>query len=357
VDEVAILRDLVEAYSPSGDETAAVERFVRIAKALGFHATVDNAGNGIAHRGTGRPEVLYLGHIDTVEGELPVRVVAGRLYGRGAVDAKGPLAAALLAASSYDGPGKVTIVAAVGEERDSRGSRFLLTRPAPDFMIIGEPGGWRSVTIGYKGNLSLVLRFAGKRSHLSSPSPTTVDRALDFASKIRAFCEVRQGASPFHSLSAKVHTIDTRREGDAETVEVGVNLRLPPAVTTAEVLRFIEEDQVADSVVVVDRSEAIEVNPRNDVVRTLCAEIRRHGGEPTLRRKLGTSDMNLTVPRWECPAAAYGPGDSHLSHTDRECLDIEDLRKAVEVLHGAFSALTSAEQRILAGVPKRRPSV
>lgn len=343
MDEVAILRDLVEAYSPSGDEAEAVNRFVRIAKGLGFHATVDDAGNGIAHRGAGRPEVLYLGHIDTVDGVLPVRVSDGKLFGRGAVDAKGPLVAALFAASSNGHLGKVTVAAAVGEERDSRGARFMLSRPAPDFLIIGEPGGWSSVTIGYKGNLSLLLRLAGKRSHLSAPSRTTVESALDAVSKIQAFCNDRQGSSPFHSLSVKVHTIATRRQGDAEVVEVGVNLRLPPAVTTEEVLRFANDTGLAETMEIADRSEAVEVDPRNAVVRSICSEIRRRGGSPTLRRKLGTSDMNLAVPAWGCPAAAYGPGDSHLSHTDGERLEVEDLRNSIEVLRGTFATLTARE--------------
>ena len=60
-----------------------------------------------------------------------------------------------------------------------------------------------------------------------------------------------------------------------------------------------------------------------------------------LLRKLGTSDLNLAVPAWGCPAAAYGPGDSHLDHTDSESLDVQEFRRSIEVLHGAFSRLAA----------------
>src|SRR5437899_10596164 len=98
MDEVEVLRTLLREYSPSGHEAGAVRAFLQMARSLGFSAHVDRAGNGIARIGVGRPKVMFLGHIDTVEGELPVRTAGGRIYGRGACDAKGSLAAALVGA-------------------------------------------------------------------------------------------------------------------------------------------------------------------------------------------------------------------------------------------------------------------
>jgi len=74
----------------------------------------------------------------------------------------------------------------------------------------------------------------------------------------------------------------------------------------------------------------------------LCAGIREQGHRPTLLRKLGTSDLNLAVPAWQCPAAAYGPGDSHLDHTERENIGIPDFLRGIEVLRVAFSRLATA---------------
>jgi len=341
MDDVAILRALLEAYSPSGREGEAVSTFLRLARSLGFTAHADREGNGIARIGAGRPQVMFLGHIDTVEGELPVRIARGNIMGRGACDAKGALAAALVAGSHHTGPGEIVIVGAVGEERDSRGARYLIPRHRPDFLIVGEPSGWSGVTVGYKGNLSLIVRFEGERSHLSAPAATTVEAGLAFLESLRRFCEARQGDSGFRSLTLKVHTIDTRREGSREHVEIGVNLRLPPGVSVNDVLAFLKESGVEGRSQVIDHSEAVEVPTRNDVVRALCAGIRKAGARPTLLRKLGTSDLNLAVPAWGCAAAAYGPGDSHLDHTDSESLDVQEFRRSIEVLHGAFSRLAA----------------
>lgn len=339
MDEVAVLRALVEQYSPSGQEHAAVRTFLEAARSLGFGAHADAAGNGIARIGAGRPTILFLGHIDTVEGDLPVRLEGGRLFGRGTCDAKGALAAALIAASHQEGPGQVIVAAAVGEERDSRGTRHLLPHHRPKFVIVGEPSRWDGVTIGYKGNVSLILRFDGERAHLSAPTPTTVEASLAVVDRLRRVCDDRAGTSPFRSLTMKVHAIHTIRSGSREQVEIGLNLRLPPGLPVDEVLDLVRQNAEGIGCEVVDRSDAVEVDPRNDVVRALCTGVRSLGGRPTLVRKLGTSDLNLAAPAWGCPAAAYGPGDSHLDHTDAESLDIDELHRSIRVLRMAFSVL------------------
>src|SRR6266508_358314 len=341
MDEVGVLTALVEEYSPSGHEADAVQRFIKVSRSLGFTAHADSAGNGIARIGEGRPSIMFLGHIDTVEGRLPVRLDGDRLHGRGACDAKGALAAALVAARRHDGPGEIVVVGAVGEERDSRGTRHLLPRARPDFLIVGEPSGWDGVTIGYKGNLSLVLRLDGERAHLSSPAATTVETALAFVDRLRAFCDARAGPTPFHSLTIKTRSINTTQQGSDEHVEIGLNLRLPTGIGVDDVRSFIDENRGAVECETVDASDAIEVDSRNDVVRALCAGIRKQGSRPTLLRKLGTSDLNLAAPACGCPSAAYGPGYSHLDHTDSERVDVRELRRSIEVLREALSGLTA----------------
>jgi len=334
MDESARLVELVNAYSPSGHEADAVRVFTRIAESLGFRTEVDGIGNGIARIGSGRPQVLVLGHIDTVDGELPVRVEDGVVYGRGACDAKGPLLAALLAASRHEGAGEIVIVAAVGEEKDSRGARHMIPRHSPDFLIVAEPSGSEKVTVAYKGNLEVAIAFEGERAHLSAPAPTTVETALGAIPEIRGFCASRAGPTPFSSLTAKVHAIHTVRIGSREVVEVRVNFRVPTSVRTEELLKFLDDGGL--SYRVTDRSEAVEVDSLNPVARALVAGIREAGGRPTFVRKSGSSDLNLAVPVWGCPAAAYGPGDAHLDHTDQEAISLDELRRSVEILSHAI---------------------
>jgi [amino group carrier protein]-lysine/ornithine hydrolase len=352
MDEAELLVRLLRRYSPSGRETGAVREFVRGAAALGYRTSVDRAGNGVAVRGRGRPELLFLGHIDTVDGDRPVRHAGGRVHGRGAVDAKGPLVSALLAGREWSGPGTYRVVAAVGEETDSRGARALLAGPAPDAVIAGEPSGWDGVTTGYKGDLRLEATFRGQRSHYAGKAPTAGDRAVAWVGAVRRALDVPEGPSPFRSVGAKVVGLDGRFEGDRELARVVVDLRLPPGRSVAEVEAALPQDDGRWRVRTLVRIEPFEA-PRGDpVVAALAAGIRAEGHRPTLWHKTGTSDLNLVAPAWGVPGAAYGPGDSRLDHTARESVPVADLVKGSAVLRQALEGLVGG-----GGLPTPRRSV
>lgn len=341
MDELDALERLVRRYSPSGSEASAVREFLRIAASMGYATRRDAAGNGIARRGRGRPRVLFLGHIDTVEGRRPVRRQRGSLWGRGTVDAKGPLVAALFAGRDHAGPGELRVVAAVGEETNSAGARHLARQPPPDGIIVGEPSGWNGVTIGYKGEARLEATFRGDRSHFSSPHPTAAGRAVSWAHGLESLAAAHQGPSPFRSLSVKTLDFRSERAGGKETARVTVDARLPPGISTAELLRTIRRAPDRPSLQVTIRVEPVEVARSNPVVRALIEGIRRQRGEPTLFRKCGTSDLNVVAPAWRVPSAVYGPGDARWDHTDHERVSARELRRSVDVLRSALGELSS----------------
>src|SRR5438094_8360375 len=99
--DAELLHSLVRVPSVTGDTDAAVAAFVQACAARGMEAFRDEAGNAVATAGRGPREILLVGHVDTVAPPLPVRVEGGTLWGRGAVDAKGPLAAFACAASRF----------------------------------------------------------------------------------------------------------------------------------------------------------------------------------------------------------------------------------------------------------------
>jgi len=74
-------------------------------------------------------------------------------------------------------------------------------------------------------------------------------------------------------------------------------------------------------------------------VRALARAISASGGRPRYTTKTGTSDLNVVLPAWHCPAAVYGPGDCALDHTPRESIDIAELRTGTDVLEAALRAL------------------
>jgi LysW-gamma-L-lysine carboxypeptidase len=75
------------------------------------------------------------------------------------------------------------------------------------------------------------------------------------------------------------------------------------------------------------------------VVRAFLTGIRDAGGTPRFKMKTGTSDMNILAPIWNCPALAYGPGDSKLDHTPDEAIDLGEFQRGVEVLTTALRQL------------------
>src|ERR1700736_2189330 len=154
---IELLEEMLAIPSPSTQERALGQWLVSRLRAMGFAARRDEAGNVVAFWGSGPREVVLLGHMDTVPGFIPARREGDRLFGRGAVDAKGPLAAAITAVSRQPiGTGwRFTLIAAVEEKGGSRGARHLVSRRAPDQLVILEPSGWDAVTLGYKGSLKV----------------------------------------------------------------------------------------------------------------------------------------------------------------------------------------------------------
>jgi LysW-gamma-L-lysine carboxypeptidase len=77
------------------------------------------------------------------------------------------------------------------------------------------------------------------------------------------------------------------------------------------------------------------------LVRALLAGIREASGRPSFVLKTGTADLNIVAPVWECPAVAYGPGDSALDHSAKEHLSLDEFSRAVTVIEAALQTLVS----------------
>jgi LysW-gamma-L-lysine carboxypeptidase len=125
------LIDLVGIPSPTGSEREAARWLVGRMLELGYmEASTDESGNAVGRMGDGPNQAILLGHIDTVPGVIPVRLDGDLLYGRGTVDAKGPLAAFVDAVARV-GPveGWSFIVVGAVERRRPRIPRHMPSRP------------------------------------------------------------------------------------------------------------------------------------------------------------------------------------------------------------------------------------
>jgi [amino group carrier protein]-lysine/ornithine hydrolase len=339
-----LLRRMLEIASPSCGEGELAAYLADAMTGLGFEACVDRTGNvvGRISRGQG-PHVMLLSHLDTVPGQIPVRSAAGRLYGRGASDAKGPLAAMICtAAGAARFPGRITVIGAVEEEVPSaRGAVAVRdTYPCPDACIIGEPSGPSSVVIGYKGKLDLRYTVRCPPAHPTSPAPK--------ASELAAAC----WAALKEILGPADHTVFTLPgltlesvSGDTAQATVKIGVRTPPGFDASALLAKLRARLGAGTLTVLGARSPCVAERRNPVVRALTAGIRRQPAQPRLLLKTATSDMNTLAESWDVPMASYGPGDSRLDHADDEHIVLADYFRAIAVLSYALTELADLPRR------------
>lgn len=344
-DDIDLVRGLVEIPSVSRREGDAVEWLVMRMNERGFRAYVDDAGNAVGEIGDGPRHVVLLGHIDTVPGEIPVRIENGELVGRGAVDAKGPLAAFVAAATARVAGVRVTVVGAVEEESPtSKGARYHATLPAPDWCVIGEPSSWDAITVAYKGRLAMRVSLARDARHGASPGPTCTEEALALWERIRTAAALRTADdSGFANLDCRLEGIQGGiSDGLVERAELRIGYRIPPGITTEQLaaeVNALAAAHAGDARVtaeVVAREEPARTPRTTPLARAFVAAIGDTGGRATFKVKSGTSDMNILAPAWGCPMVAYGPGDSKYDHTPMERLALDEYERAIRVLRGVL---------------------
>src|SRR5947207_11895030 len=228
---IELLEEMLSIPSPSTQERALGQWLVSRLRAMGFAARRDEVGNVVAFWGSGPREVLLLGHMDTVPGFIPVRREGNRLFGRGAVDAKGPRAAAITAVARQPAGAayRFTVIGAVEEEGSSRGARHLTSRRPPDQLIILEPSGWDAVTLGYKGSLKLRYRLSQPMGHGAGPNESAADKAVAFIRQVQDHAATQgNGLGSFERLDARILRFHADHDGFRDTAAMTVGFRLPP---------------------------------------------------------------------------------------------------------------------------------
>ena len=394
--EIELVRGLVAVPSLSRHEAAASGWLAAEMEARGLErCQVDGALNAVGELGDPDASrlVVLLGHIDTVPGNIPVRIEAdgsthGVLHGRGSVDAKGPLAAFVAAAARLGGDWarahdlRLIVAGATEEEAaSSRGAHHLLERlngrdePMPDFCIIGEPSRWHRVTLGYKGRLLIDLLARRPSSHTAGPEAGVGITAFDLWQRLEQVAERNGGRTPFERVLPSLRSIGTTSDGLYDTVRADFGLRLPVDFDVAALVDELTswfggaaadidgplfsdlDPERATGTIRCERGDAglelslrgheigVRADRRSPLVRAFLAAIRGVGSPETAPRfvvKTGTCDMNIVWPVWQCPVVAYGPGDSTLDHTPNEHLELDEYLLAVDIVELALRNLAAA---------------
>jgi LysW-gamma-L-lysine carboxypeptidase len=321
---------MVELYSPTGSEESLVEFLIQWATNHGFYAYKDNVGNFIAIKGTGR-EILLVGHADTVPGKIPVRIENNRLYGRGAVDAKGSLACFLEAAATSTHE-RIVVIGTVDEEGASRGARNLLQGFNPSYIIIGEPSGWNGMTLGYKGRFTIEYHEERPREHSSRTTLNCYEQAINFYTTLLKYCnDFNQNKKLFEQIGMKITSLQTQCTDFSEGISLRITLRLPLRYSLGTIKKIINDSKKTANITYSVVEEPVKSEKKNMLISSFIGAIRGSNGEPIFKYKTGTSDMNI-FQKYNVPIVAYGPGDSTLDHTPNENLDLIEYQKAVKVL-------------------------
>ena len=377
---VDLVRGLVAIPSLSTHEAPAAAWLVAQMRAHAFdRAFVDAAGNAVGELGdpSARRTIVLLGHIDTVPGNIAVRIDGDRLFGRGSVDAKGPLAAFVAAASRFGSAAakaaglRIVVVGAVEEEAaTSKGARFIASRfngtsdRMPDACIIGEPSGWNRITLGYKGRLLLDLTADQPMAHTAGPDASVASVVVDLWNWVTAHAaQINAGKDKaFDQLTPSLRRfITATTEEMHDTVDAQFAWRLPIGFDADAFMKEIEmqasrpsgqqairpagHQAIKTSLTLAFRGyeKAWRGNRSNALVRSFLAGLRSVDASEKLGfvLKTGTSDMNVVAPLWRCPVVAYGPGDSSLDHTPNEHLELDEYWKAVDVLEQTLAAFST----------------
>ncbi|WP_460061036.1 M20/M25/M40 family metallo-hydrolase [Streptomyces sp. YKOK-I1] len=364
---VALLRDLVRIPSVNprggagdGGETA-VARYVR--HWLGrhgiearLHEVLPGRHNVVAVVPGQRPEaVVLVSHLDTVETDgMTVEPHAGgirdgRLYGRGACDAKGPLTAFLLAlaelAAGEPPPRTVVLAGVCDEEHAYRGVLGLLDTLADRTVVgavVGEPTGLVPA-IAHKGVVRYTVRTTGRAGHSSRPEETV--NAIALMAPVVAHLAATAPAVAPHPLLGPATRSVTRIRG-------GTGPNTIPGVCEADVDRRTLPGEDPDTVWRADRAElaalGAEVDPPftvdpaldtpadAEVVTALCHALDRHGRPAGARgMPFGTDASKLA--RAGIPSVVFGPGSVADAHAAAESVDLAEVALAARVVVTALA--------------------
>jgi len=329
-----LTKSLMSVPSTSGEEEAVGFWLRDYLESLGWtvelHKVSENQNNVIATLNDS-PRVWFSTHMDTVPPYIPPSEDDEKIYGRGACDAKGIIAAQITAAEQLrkEGVTDIGLLYTVEEERASTGAKAsnLHTLAAKcEFMINGEPTD-NDLAIGSKGSFRLKIKTKGKAAHSAYPEmgDSAVLALLDILD------DIRQTKFPNDDFFGATTV-------NIGVIEGGVALNvIPPSAEASLLIRLTTKREPIETAlqnIVRDRGE-IEVLSCSEPVKLLEVE----GFNQKVVRF--TTDIPH-LPNWGQPLL-LGPGSILVAHTKDEFVIKKDLETAVELYVDLVKKLLNAE--------------
>jgi len=303
---------------------------------------------GVARGSGGGRSLMLNAHLDTVgtagmTDPFAPRVESGRLYGRGALDMKGSLAAVMLAgrdAARRGLRGDVVVAAVADEEAGSIGIEAVLGRHRTDAAVVAEPT-WLELAIGHRGFVGLEVEVAGRAAHGSRPDRgldaivrmgrvlvglEALDRRLQSGPRnpllgtASAHASVIEGGQELSSYPGRCVLLAERRTLPGETTEV-VRSELEAILAAAG----RDDPDFHAEVRVPFARDAYEIGAEDPFVEF----VRGHAGEPALVGMPFWADSGL-IAAAGIPTVLFGPAGEGLHETE-EWVDLATLERCREV--------------------------
>lgn len=354
----------INTSNPPGNELPLARLIAEAMNARGMEAEVrplaDNRANVVGRlKGAGsKPPLLLNGHLDIVPpGSAPWKrppfepvVEDGKVWGRGASDMKGGLAAMLAAMFAVQASGKtlagdVIFAGTAGEESDSVGAvRFVQEGGLKGVggIIVGEASSCR-VNIAEKGALWVEIQTHGKTAH--SAFPEQGRNAVAFMNGLLAdILAWKLPDSPHPLLGSSTLSLSSVHGGVKTNVvpdhcTACLDIRCVPGLSHAEVLKGLEQicathlrahpDFGLEMSVHNDRAP-VETNPTHPFVTQALRVAREVSGKEQQPGGVSFySDASIFAPAADIPIILYGPGDASMAHQPDEYIPVESLHEAI----------------------------
>lgn len=328
---------LMAVPSPTGAEAEVGRCLVPILESLGLSVTLQPfpeapARFNVLATAGGDPEVALCTHLDVVPPHIPPRRDGDILYGRGACDAKGIIAAMVAAAERLRATGerRFALLFVIGEETDSGGARLAVERLAGSGfarrgIIVGEPTDGKCAR-AQKGSLKAVLVTRGRAAHSSCPEAgdSAILRLLPILDDLVA---ADWGADPILGRG-------TLNIGE---LHAGVRPNVVPAEARAGLMV-----RVVDSVAATEKRLRDLVGGRGEVQVSAGSEpqsLHVPGGRESV---VVAFNSDIPVLRAFGPPVLCGPGSIRHAHADDEQVRGADLAAAVETYVALVRELLAA---------------
>ncbi|MEO7674054.1 MAG: M20/M25/M40 family metallo-hydrolase [Pyrinomonadaceae bacterium] len=336
-----LTKTLMTLPSVSGEEEAVGFWLRDYLESFGWRVELqkvsENQNNVIAYLNE-TPRVWLSTHMDTVPPFIAPTEDDAKIYGRGSCDAKGIIAAQIMAAEELrsEGVEDIGLLYTVEEERASTGAKVANLHPLAakcEYMINGEPTD-NDLAIGSKGTFRLKIKTTGKAAHSAYPEEgeSAIEKLLDILADIR---------------TTKFPNDDFFGETTVNigTIQGGLALNIiPPKAEAGLAIRLTTKLAPVEEMlrnVVGDRAE-IEILSFSEPVRML--EV--NGFNQKVVRF--TTDIPH-LPNWGQPLL-LGPGSIIVAHTKDEYVLKRDLERSVELYCGLAKKLLAEGGKTFSGL-------